>query len=93
MDRPAIIPKTAFDLRLPPNLADCEAECGTFTWEAACAGLQGLPGVGSNIGFEAVDGHAADSLRDRTALRFVSRDAASIDRRPAVSGGHSVEYG
>ena len=79
MDRPAIIRKTGFDLRLPPNLADYEAECSTFTWEAARAALQGLPGGGLNIAFEAVDRHAAGSLRDRTALRFVSRSAAPIE--------------
>ena len=79
MDRPAIIRKTAFDLRMPPNLADYEAECSTFTWEAARAALQGLPGGGINIAFEAVDRHAAGSLRDRTALRFVSRSAAPIE--------------
>ena len=79
MDRPAIIRKTAFDLRVPPNLADYEAECSTFTWEAARAALQGLPGGGINIAFDAVDKHAAGSLRDRTALRFVSRSAAPIE--------------
>ena len=79
MDRPAIIRKTAFDLRVPPNLADYEAECSTFTWDAARGALQGLPGGGLNIAFEAVDRHAAGPLRKRTALRFVSHSAAAID--------------
>ena len=50
-----------------------------FTWEAARAALQGLPGGGINIAFEAVDRHAAGSLHDRTALRFVSCSAAPIE--------------
>ena len=79
MDRPAIIRKTAVDLRVSPNLADYEAQCRSFSWDGARAALQGLPGGGLNIAFEAVDRHAAGPLRDRIALRFVSRGAAAVE--------------
>ena len=62
-----------------PNLVDYEGECRAFSWDAARAALQGLPGGGLNMGFEAVDRHAAGPLKDRTALRFVSRSAAPLD--------------
>lgn len=79
MEGPALIRKTARDRRLPPNLVDYESECRAFSWDAARAALQGLPGGGLNMGFEAVDRHAAGPLKDRTALRFVSRGAAPLD--------------
>jgi acetyl-CoA synthetase len=79
MERPALIRKTARDRRVLPNLADYEGECRAFSWDTARAVLQGLPGGGLNMGFEAVDRHAAGPLKDRTALRFVSRDAAPMD--------------
>ena len=79
MEVPALIPKTARDLRVLPNLQDYDAQCRAFSWDAARAELQGLPGGGLNMGFEAVDRHARGPLKDRTALRFVSRTAAPLD--------------
>jgi acetyl-CoA synthetase len=79
MERPPVIRKTARDLRVPPNLADYDAEYRAFSWDAARQALAGLPGSGLNIGFEAVDRHAAGALRDKVALRFVSRSAPALD--------------
>jgi acetyl-CoA synthetase len=79
MDRPKLIRKGPGDLRIAPNLLDYEAERRAFSWEAARSKLQGLPGGGLNIAFEAVDSHAAGPLRDRTALRFVSAAAPALD--------------
>jgi len=79
MERPAVIHKSPRDLRVPPHLADYDAQCRAFSWQAARAALQGLPGGGLNMGFEAVDRHAAGALKDRTALRFVSRNAAPVE--------------
>jgi acetyl-CoA synthetase len=79
MERPPVIRKTARDLRVPPNLADYDAEYRAFSWDAARQALAGLPGGGLNIGFEAVDRHAAGALRDKVALRFVSRSAPALD--------------
>ena len=79
MERPKLIRKGPGDLRIAPNLLDYEAERRAFSWEAARAQLQGLPGGGLNIAHEAVDRHAAGPLRDRTALRFVSAAAPALD--------------
>ena len=79
MERPPVIHKTAHDLRVPPNLSDYDAQCRAFSWDAARQALQGLPGGGLNIAFEAVDRHAAGALRDRVALRFVARSAPALD--------------
>ncbi len=79
MERPPVIRKTARDQRVPPNLADYDAQCRAFTWDAARQALAGLPGGGLNIAFEAVERHAAGSLRDHIALRFVSRNAPALD--------------
>ncbi len=79
MERPSVIHKTASDLRLPPNWNNYEGERSVDVWDVARRALQGLPGGGLNIGFEAVDRHAASALRDRTALRFISRSSPAID--------------
>ncbi|HQN12174.1 MAG TPA: acetate--CoA ligase [Quisquiliibacterium sp.] len=79
MDRPAIIEKSDADLRVRPNLSDYEGERARFRWQDAAAALAGLPGGGLNIAHEAVDRHAAGPLRDRTALRFVSRTGPALE--------------
>ncbi|MDH5708660.1 MAG: acetate--CoA ligase [Hylemonella sp.] len=79
MPRPLLIPKTARDLTVPPHLADYDAECRDFSWAQVRASLAGLPGGGLNMGYEAVDRHAAGALRDKVALRFVARDAPALD--------------
>jgi acetyl-CoA synthetase len=63
-----------------PNLRDYDAERRAFTWDAARARLDGLPGGrGLNIAHEAVDRHAAGPARDRVALRWLARDGARRD--------------
>ncbi len=60
-----------------PNLRDYDAARRNFTWEAARARLDGLPGGrGLNIAHEAVDRHAAGRLGDRVALRWLGRAGA-----------------
>jgi acetyl-CoA synthetase len=79
MPRPSVIHKSASDLQPPPHWADYAGERRTFTWAQARVALQGLPGGGLNMGFEAVDRHTATALREHTALRFVARGAPAID--------------
>jgi len=65
-------PRSGF--RVEPNLRDYEATRASFSWEAAAAALQGLPGGrGLNIAHEAVDRHAAGGRRDHPALRFLGK--------------------
>ena len=79
MERPRLIRKGPDDLRVAPNLADYEAERRAFSWQAAAARLQGLPGGGLNIACEAVDRHALGPRRDRVALRFVPAAGPAFD--------------
>ncbi len=63
-----------------PNLLDYDRACREFSWEAARALLDGLPGGrGLNIAHEAVDRHAAGPRRDRLALRFLSKEGGRRD--------------
>ena len=75
MERPAVIHKTAASQRVPPHWTDYEGERQLDVWALARQQLRGLPGGGLNMGYEAVDRHAASALRDHIALRFVSRTA------------------
>jgi acetyl-CoA synthetase len=71
--RPAVIRKSIAALRLPPNLADHEAERRRFSWDAARAELGLAPGARVNIARAAVDRHLGTPVRDRVAFRFVDR--------------------
>jgi acetyl-CoA synthetase len=57
------------------NLADYDRAVREFSWEAARARLDGLPGGrGLNIVYEAVDRHAAGPRSAVTALRCIGKD-------------------
>jgi acetyl-CoA synthetase len=56
--------------RMAPNLADYARALASFSWKAARAELDGLPGgEGINIAHEAVDRHASGMHGNATALR------------------------
>jgi acetyl-CoA synthetase len=70
-----VIRKNPADWRATPNLVDYHAECAGFSWEAARAALDGLPGgAGLNIAHEAVDRHCRGVGGDRVALRWLDRE-------------------
>jgi acetyl-CoA synthetase len=56
------------------NLLDYEAYARTFSWTQARALLDGLPGGGLNIAYEAVDRHLRAGRGNRLALRWIGRD-------------------
>jgi acetyl-CoA synthetase len=59
------------------NLADYDRAVREFSWEAARAQLDGLPGGrGINIAHEAVDRHAAGARSAVTALRCIAKDGS-----------------
>ena len=63
-----------------PNLVDYDQTCAGFSWTAARAELDGLPGGrGLNIAHEAVDRYAIGSRASQVALRWLSRDGAKRD--------------
>jgi acetyl-CoA synthetase len=59
-----------------PSYADAVA---SFSWDAARKMLDGLPGGGLNIAYEAVDRHLAHGRGDVRALRWVSADGRIVD--------------
>ncbi|MDG4597830.1 MAG: acetate--CoA ligase [Candidatus Contendobacter sp.] len=66
------IPKTLEPGEPAPNPADISP----FSWEAARAELEGLPGGGLNIGHEAVDRQVQAGRGDAIALRWLGKDGA-----------------
>ena len=79
MANSSIIRKMPADLRVRPNLNDYDLQRRMFGWDEAARALEGLPGGGLNMAWEAVDRHASGPLRDRTAFRFLGADCASRD--------------
>jgi len=61
------------------RLRDYEEERAAFSWDAARAQLEGLPGGGLNIAHEAVDRYAHGSRAEHVALRFVAESGAVED--------------
>ena len=58
-----------------PNLDSYASAHSTFSWEAAAAALHGLPHGGLNIAFEAVDRWVLAGHGERSALRWLGRNA------------------
>ncbi len=69
--RPAVIRKTAADLRVTPN--------GPIDWAMARRQLEGLPGGGLNIAHEAVDRHARGAQGAKIALRWRAASSGGRD--------------
>jgi acetyl-CoA synthetase len=61
------------------NLTDYQRACEEFSWSRARQWLDGLPGGGLNIAYEAVDRHASGPLADAMALRCVGRHGEVTD--------------
>ena len=59
-----------------PNLTDYEAMRKTFVYESVMGELDGLPGGGLNIAYEAVDRHVARGRGDRTMMIWEGKDGA-----------------
>jgi acetyl-CoA synthetase len=69
------IVKSPCTFRVAPNLSDYAEAQRTFSWKAARAELDGLPGSrGLNIAHEAVDRHAAGPCRTKVALRWLGKE-------------------
>lgn len=56
------------------NLQDYDEFAARFSWADARALLDGLPGGGLNIAYEAVDRHVAAGRGGKLALRWIGRD-------------------
>jgi acetyl-CoA synthetase len=56
-----------------PHLLDYDATCARFSWDDAAKLLDGLPGGGVNIAFEAVDRHLRHGHGDKIAIRWLGK--------------------
>jgi acetyl-CoA synthetase len=61
-------------LKVHPNLYDYEAQRASFKWEDVAAELDGLPGGGLNIAYEAVDRHVAKGHGSKTAVLWEGKN-------------------
>jgi acetyl-CoA synthetase len=73
-------------------MPDYERARASFSWEAARAQLDGLPGGGLNIAHEAVDRHAAGLLAERVALRFLPKHGEPLELTYAQLRAHSDRF-
>ncbi len=65
---------------IAPNLGDYPRACADFSWEAARAALDGVPGGrGLNIAHEAIDRHAAGGRGHHVAIRWISKAGSRLD--------------
>jgi acetyl-CoA synthetase len=71
--------KDPASFQVPPNLVDYDNERASFSWEHARSGLDGLPGGGLNIAYEAVDRHASGPRANSLALRTLDEHGNATD--------------
>jgi acetyl-CoA synthetase len=62
-----------------PNLINYPETYANFSWDQIYRELEGLPGGGINIAYEAVDRHANGSKRNKLALRWLGKDGEVMD--------------
>ncbi len=76
-----------------PRLAAYGDLARDFSWNAARAELDGLPGGrGINIAHEAIDRHAAGPHADRTAIRWLSKNGLTRDFSYAELAGLTARF-
>jgi acetyl-CoA synthetase len=74
-----VIRKNPAALRPAPNFPDYDAFRRDFRWEKAKADLDGLPGGGFNIAYEAVDRHLAHGRGGQLAIRWLGKSGERRD--------------
>jgi len=62
------------EMRVKPNLYDYEAQRARFSWEELAKELDGLPGGGLNIAYEALDRHVAKGKGGKTAILWEGKN-------------------
>src|SRR5687767_4694305 len=64
---------SALTIPVTPNLHDYAAQRASLSWDALAKELNGLPGGGLNLAYEAIDRHVAKRRGDKTAIRWESK--------------------
>jgi acetyl-CoA synthetase len=65
---------TATALPVRPNISDYQAQRASFKWDDVAKELDGLPGGGINIAYEAVDRHVAKGHGARPAILWEGKN-------------------
>ena len=68
-----ILHKTVSPAQCRPNVTDYREARRAFSWAAARAELDGLPGGGLNIAYEALDRHLKRGRGSKLALRWIGK--------------------
>ena len=92
MDAGSVIEKPHRPGVVSPNLASYDAARATFSWAAARAELQGLPGGALNIAHEALGRHTDAPLGNKIALRWLGRNGAVRDLSYAELDGQASRF-
>lgn len=75
----SIIEKPPMNTGVRPNLERYEEACKSFSWLRARSLLDGLPGGGLNIAYEAVDRHARGAAAGKLAIRWLGKNGEVRD--------------
>ena len=68
MDYPTITKPKVEDIQVRPNIGEYSDSLSGFSWQEFRSNLDGLPGGGLNLAYEAIDRHAASHKRDKVAM-------------------------
>ena len=68
MDYPTIAKPKLEDIKVRPNIGEYHDSLSGFSWQEFRSNLDGLPGGGLNLAYEAIDRHAASHKRDKVAM-------------------------
>ncbi len=68
MDYPTIAKPKLEDIEVRPNIGEYSDSLSGFSWQEFRSNLDGLPGGGLNLAYEAIDRHAASHKRDKVAM-------------------------
>ena len=68
MDYPVIAKPKLEEIEVRPNIGEYHDSVGSFTWQQMRSELDGLPGGGLNLAYEAIDRHAKSHKRDKVAM-------------------------
>jgi len=74
------------------NLVDYEKFVQAFSWKDARSLLDGLPGGGINIAYEAIDRHVKAGRGEKLALRWTGRDNSVRDYTYAALGAAANRF-
>jgi acetyl-CoA synthetase len=93
MDYPTIAKPPLDRFRVRPNLDDYDRIRAGFDYDRVIDELDGLPGGGLNIGYEALDRHVAAGRGDRVAFHWEAENAGELgdEGRRAITYSELLE--